>query len=188
MREPRITASGLTTLARMPCGAPSTARHRARCRAAAFAVQYAAAPGRRNERVLAADEHDRSAAALLLSSRGTPRARRGSSRWPARRASAATSPSSFRRLGDADAMPAFETRMSSPPNSRTASANGATHRRLRASRRRRSPGRDRRRTSRSARCARSVERGVIDVRQHDRGALRPAAAPRLPRRCPRRRP
>ena len=37
MREPRITASGLTTLTRIPCGAPSTARHRARCSAAAFA-------------------------------------------------------------------------------------------------------------------------------------------------------
>ena len=37
--EPRKTASGLTTLQRMPTGAPSRARQRARCTSAALAVQ-----------------------------------------------------------------------------------------------------------------------------------------------------
>ena len=37
--EPRRTASGFTTLTRMPSGAPSSAMQRARCTSAAFAVQ-----------------------------------------------------------------------------------------------------------------------------------------------------
>ncbi len=98
----------------MPHSAPSAARQRARCSAAALAAQYADAPGEATSAfLLPTKTMDPPSPWRFISANAS----RDTRKYPVARMSMffCQTASDVSSIGAADAMPAFDTRMSRPP-------------------------------------------------------------------------
>ncbi len=120
MLEPSMTASGLTVLTRMPCLPPSSARQRARCSEAALADEYAAALAPATSAFLEPTKTIAPPRALLHEhAQGLARGQEVAARqhrvvaFPTRRRVVSMT-------GALVAMPALDTRTSTPPYASTA--------------------------------------------------------------------